>query len=264
MKTILGRKHHTAQEDWLEVWNNIERYVSKQETESFVSDTANEIRRYCGGKRSAIAWSGGKDSIALQAICERAGVQLGILSVASKLTWPSYITWFKKFTPSYIKVYDHPDMDIDWLSTHQKKFLFPFPNANNYASVLQIRDQERYCREYGIDLLMTGRRTQDGNYCGKNGFYRKHGTFIFNPIRDYSHEQVIAVCRYLMPHIEMPPVYKYHDGFNHSAAVWSNWIKTPNKALGWKLVYDAEPDIVFKAAEAIPSAREFIETRNIN
>ena len=170
----------------------------------------------------------------------------------------------RPFHLPYIKVYDHPKMDLQWLADHQKRMLFPYPNSNNYAAIVQIADQERYCKEFGIKCLMTGRRVQDGNFCGRDdsGAYTKNGVVIYNPIRNYTHEQVIAVLRYMLPEVEMPPVYRFHDGFNHSAAIWPNWIKTPDKQLGWRLIYDAEPKLVLEASKYIASAKEFLTNLN--
>ncbi len=69
MKQVLGKKQTSRNEDFVKVWNNIEQLVSFEEAERLVASAVSDIRQKTDGKNVAYAWSGGKDSLALQVVC---------------------------------------------------------------------------------------------------------------------------------------------------------------------------------------------------
>ena len=75
MRTVLGRKQTETNDRFVEVWNNIEQYVSREEAEEAVNRAADAVLRTTHGMKVGYAWSGGKDSIALQVVMERANIR---------------------------------------------------------------------------------------------------------------------------------------------------------------------------------------------
>ena len=70
MKRMLGKKQKIKNEDWINAMKNIEDLISIQELEIKVKETVEDIRKMTDGKKAAYAWSAGKDSIVLGAICQ--------------------------------------------------------------------------------------------------------------------------------------------------------------------------------------------------
>ena len=75
MKTIIGRKQSSDNETFVRAWQHIEELVSKDEAAALVSKTVEHIKAVTAGKNVGYAWSGGKDSLALQYVCELAGIK---------------------------------------------------------------------------------------------------------------------------------------------------------------------------------------------
>lgn len=99
MKQVLGKKQSSRNEDFVNAWNNIEQLVSHEEAERLVASAVSDIREKTAGKRVAYAWSGGKDSLALQVVCERAGINQCVLCTASKIEYPGFVDWCKTHAP---------------------------------------------------------------------------------------------------------------------------------------------------------------------
>ncbi len=74
MGDVLGRKQRIKNSDWINAFDKIERLVSKKELDQLVEKTVKEIKKKTKGKKAAYAWNGGKDSLVLGAICQRAGI----------------------------------------------------------------------------------------------------------------------------------------------------------------------------------------------
>ncbi len=66
MKAVLGRKQSIANKDWLDATKDIEALVSKEELDTLVKETVQDIREKTEGKKVAFAWSGGKESQVLE------------------------------------------------------------------------------------------------------------------------------------------------------------------------------------------------------
>lgn len=255
----IGNKHHADNEEFVKVWRDISNVISKEECEVLVRDTANDIKQVVRGRKAAYGWSGGKDSQALQIVCEQAGIHRGVCAIASNLMFPDVLPWLKSNKPIGVEFYDYPQYDIRFLSNHAE-LLFPYPSKNKWAQLVQINAQDRYCKANGIDVMLLGRRLLDGNCCGKGRkLFKKGKCTIYNPIASWTHEQVLGVIYYYLGR-NILPTYYYRDGFILSAEIWPNLVKTPNKRTGWQRIYDIDNSLVENAAQYIASAKEFINT----
>lgn len=68
---ILGRKQKISNDAWLKAMEQIEDLVSKQELDEKVRQTVKDIKATTGGKKAAVAWSGGKTLWCLQMSADR-------------------------------------------------------------------------------------------------------------------------------------------------------------------------------------------------
>lgn len=255
----IGRKQRTAEEDWEFAISSIESIVPKSHIDSLIQRTTKEIRAVTKGKKAAYSWSGGKDSIALQAVCEIAGIQDSVF-VCCDLEYTDFMKWVNIHKPAGCKVIN-THQDLLWLSKHQD-MLFPqdAATAAKWFKIIQHKGQEMYFRENDLDVIILGRRKADGNYVGKGSNIYTNGKGItrYSPLADWTHEEVLACIHYLdMP---IPPIYDWKNGYlcgthNFAERQWTGSVEN-----GWKEVFDIEPEWVYKSAEYIQSARDFLDS----
>ena len=93
---ILGRKQKISNDAWLKAMEQIEDLVSKQELDEKVRHTVKDIKATTGGKKAAVAWSGGKDSLVLADVCRQAGIEDSVL-VVSNLEYKAFTDWVAGF-----------------------------------------------------------------------------------------------------------------------------------------------------------------------
>ena len=262
----LGRKQMSKNEDFVKVWNNIEQLISFEEAERLVASAVNDIKQKTAGKNVAYAWSGGKDSLALQVVCERAGINKSVLCTASKIEYPGFIEWCKSHAPKGLAIIDNNKLDIKWVSEHPEML---FPQNSKYAAQwfhnIQHRGQALYFKEQHLDIIILGRRWQDGNYTGGKGqniYTNAQGVTRYSPIAHWKHEEVLAVIHYFLNR-QIPPLYSWKNGWIVGTGVWParQWIKSHQE--GWRELWDIDPQMVYDAAPYIASAQEFINNQNI-
>ena len=92
---MLGRKQNIKNEDWIEALAHIEETISRDEIDSLADMTVGNIRETVGDKNAAYAWSGGKDSIVLGDLAERAGIAKSMIGVC-ELEYPAFMSWMSK------------------------------------------------------------------------------------------------------------------------------------------------------------------------
>lgn len=261
MKYVLGKKQTSRNEDFVKAWNNIEQLVSREEAEKLVAAAVLDIKRKTTGKNVAYAWSGGKDSLALQVVCERAGINKCVLCTASKLEYPGFVDWCKANAPHGLTIVDNEKLDNQYVAKHPEML---FPQNSKYAAqwfhILQHRGQAIYFKEQRLDIICLGRRLQDGNHVGGKGqniYTDAKGVTRFSPIAHWKHEDVLAVIHYFLNR-RMPPIYDWKNGFIVGTGVWParQWVGTIQN--GWQELWDINPSMVHEAAPYIASAKEFI------
>lgn len=214
MKQVLGKKQTSRNEDFVKVWNNIEQLVSFEEAERLVASAVSDIKQKTAGKNVAYAWSGGKDSLALQVVCERAGINKCVLCTASKIEYPGFVDWCKAHAPKGLTIIDNPKLNIEWVAKHPEML---FPQQSKYAAQwfhhLQHRGQAIYFKEQHLDVIILGRRLQDGNYTGGKGqniYTDAKGVTRLSPIAHWKHEEVLAVIHYFL-HRQIPPPIRLEE-----------------------------------------------------
>lgn len=255
----LGRKQKISNDAWLEAIDRIEETISRKDLDKKVDQTIKDIKAKTKGKKAAYAWSGGKDSLALGDICIRAGIEDCVL-VVSNLEYQAFTDWVEKFSPPKLEIIN-TGQDMEWLAKHPQML---FPQESNTAAqwfhIVQHRGQAKYYKAHELDMLLLGRRRADGNYVGKgNNIYTDgKGVTRFSPLADWSHEEVLAYIHYY--NLAAPPIYDWKNGYLCGTHPWPARQWTGSIMNGWREVYEIEPDIVRKAAEKIPSAKEFLQS----
>jgi 3'-phosphoadenosine 5'-phosphosulfate sulfotransferase (PAPS reductase)/FAD synthetase len=199
---MLGRKQSISNDDWIHAAANIKNTVAEADISILEKQTISEIKEKIKGKKSAYAWSGGKDSIVLGAICEKAGVTDCMIGICN-LEYPAFINWINENKPAGLETVN-TGQDMAWLSKHPE-MLFPgAATASKWYAIVQHRAQEKYVRERQIDVIMLGRRKADGNYVGKgDNIYTAKNITRYSPLSDWTHEQVLAYIAY--NNLPLPP-----------------------------------------------------------
>lgn len=257
MRKMLGKKQKIKNSDWLSAVKNIENIVIKQELETLISKTIDDILRQTKDKKSAFAWSAGKDSLVLEHICYEAGIKDCVL-VRCDLEYKEFLQWVSEHKPENLKIIN-TGQDIKWLATHQD-MLFPQDSktAAQWFHIVQHRGQAKYYKENNLDILLLGRRRADGNYVGNGGniYTNTQGITRYSPLADWGHEHILAYIHYF--NIAIPPIYNWPNGYYCGTHPWAARQWTGSVENGWKEVYSIDPSIVVEAAEYIESAKNFL------
>lgn len=142
MEKVLGRKQNIRNEDWINAMQHIEDLVKKEELDELVDQTVSEILEQTEGKKVAFAWSGGKDSLVLEKVCEMAGIHECIMAVCN-LEYPAFMEWVESHKPEKLEIIN-TGQNMDWLLKHQNML---FPQKSNVAAqwfhMVQHRGQAR-------------------------------------------------------------------------------------------------------------------------
>ena len=253
----IKQKQRTTESDWINTIRNIENEVSRDALESLIEKTVRNIRLTVKNAKAAYSWSGGKDSIALQKVCELAGIH-DCVFVYCDLEYTAFMNWVKKNKPENCTMIN-THQNLYWLSEHQD-MLFPQDSktAAKWFKIVQHKGQEIYYKENNLDMILLGRRRADGNYVGKgeNIYTNGKGITRYSPIADWTHEDVLACIHYF--NLQLPPIYGWKNGYlcgthNFAERQWTGSIQN-----GWKEVYEIEQEWVVKSAGYIESARDFM------
>ena len=254
----LGKKQSIKNEAWLEASANIEKLMPRSEVEKLAKETIADIKKQTAGKAAAYGWSGGKDSIVLSHLCERAGVHKSLLAVCN-LEYPEFMRWLDENKPDGCEVVN-TGLDMEWL-LKRIHLLFPQDSATAapWFSGVQHIAQTRYFKNQKLDFLILGRRRADGNYVGRgsNVYTNRNGVTRFSPLAAWRHEHVLAYIRYNK--LPLPPIYGWPNGYLCGTHPWPARQWTGSTENGWREVYTIDPSIVIQAAEKIDSAAHFLE-----
>ena len=130
MGEILGRKQRIKNSDWIEALAKIEQAVSRKELDQLVDKTVGEIKKKTKGKKTAYAWSGGKDSLVLEEICRMEGIAPCVLVICN-LEYKAFIEWVDAHKPPELSIIN-TGQDMKWLAAHPQML---FPQDSKYASM---------------------------------------------------------------------------------------------------------------------------------
>lgn len=267
---LLGKKQSISHEQFVNSYRNITSIVSKQELDNLIDRTVEDIKTKTKGKRSAYAWSGGKDSIALQGVCELAGVMPCVFGMTN-LEFPDFLRWITDNMPHELEVIN-TRQDITWLHKNPN-MLFPQNStiSAKWFSSVQHKAQREFYLKRKLDLIILGRRIGDGNFVGRNGenIYTSKGVTRFSPIATWRHEDIFAYLHYYKVSWEdyqakpyrspLPPIYVWPRGFRVGTGPWAARMWTDSIEHGWEETWKIDKQVVKEAASYIQSAWEFVK-----
>lgn len=263
-KYVLQKKQTSKNEDWVSVKNNIEEYISYDECKELVEKTVDFIVSQTKGKKCAYGFSGGKDSIALKYVCELAGVNDCVLGIASGLEFPSFLKWIEDNKPKCLTIIDNKELTVDWLAKHPN-MLFPELSSDNskFYQMIQHSAQNKYFKEHDLDMVILGRRYQDGNYIGNRNLQYENGKGVvrFSPIANWKHEDVFACIHYFC-NDNYPPIYDYPNGYIRGSGVWCErrpWCNSQEECL--EEIYAADKSVLENAAKKIQVIKNFLKNK---
>lgn len=256
--TKLRRKQRMTNVEWIEAVAHIEELVSREEIDNLASETVAEIQSSTGNKKAAYAWSGGKDSIVLSDLCERAGITNSMIGVC-RLEYPAFMQWVSENRPEHCEIIN-TDQDLDWLAKHPD-MLFPRTShkAAQWFSIIQHRAQCIYYKAHNLDVILLGRRRADGNFVGRssNIYTDGKGVTRYSPLAAWKHEHLLAYIHY--NNLTLPPIYEWPNGYKCGTHPWPARQWTADEQAGWSEIFSIDPSIVEAAAEKLPGARAFLE-----
>jgi 3'-phosphoadenosine 5'-phosphosulfate sulfotransferase (PAPS reductase)/FAD synthetase len=246
-------------EHFVAAMNRIEELVSRDHYERKKSQAVARVKHFAG-TRPAFAWSGGKDSIALQVVCESAGVYECCLGM-SNLEYPAFLQWITDHMPHELAVYSN-GWDLEWLVRNQRMM---FPKSSKVAAEwfkgTQHAAQKRFFKVFKASTLFLGRRLADGNFCGKDFAYESQGVYRVSPIADWTHEDVLACLHYEHRAADLPPFYRWPRGYRCGTHSWParQWCDSDYHA--WSEIHEIDAAIVQDAAAAgLDTAKLFLDS----
>lgn len=260
-RIVLGKKQKEDNEKFNYVWNNIGEFVSKDHIDNLIDKTLKEVNQVIRGKRIGYAWSGGKDSVALEFIMKQAGVHRCVMGMTDELEYPEFMQFVTNNMPEDLFVYNSGHT-LDWLANNLD-WLFPKTSkeAARWFKAVQHKAQVEFYRKHNLDLICLGRRLKDSNYIGKGGniYHNKSQNVTrYSPIAYWSHEETLGLMRYY--DLPVAPFYSWPNGWVVGSGNWAarQWVGSIEN--GWKEVYQIDPKVVQFASTRIQSAYEFIKS----
>lgn len=253
-----ARKQSLEHADFAAIREEARRTISRPAIEAKVERAVGEVREFCRGRNAAFAWSGGKDSVALAAVCQLAGVPDCVLGITD-LEYPAFLAWVTAHMPDRLEVIN-TGLDLDWLAANPG-MLFPqdAATAAQWFAKVQHAAQRRYYRRHRLDVIMVGRRRSDGNFVGRAGanWYECDGITRYSPLADWTHADVFALIDHWR--LPLPPFYRWPRGYRCGTHPWAarQWCRGIRQ--GWHEVYLIDREIVRDAARKIPSAAQYLE-----
>lgn len=232
--------------------------------DALIDQTASEIDARLAAlhaTRVGWGWSGGKDSQALRVVMERVGIAPCVLGIAADLEIPAFLTWVEQHAPAGLRIIDN-GWNLHTLAA-RPCLLFPQTARGSYVWFQNVQHyaQNRFSLDANLDVLILGRRAEDGNCIGGDGTTRKRiggrDLIRYNPLRAWSHRDIFAVCH--QRGCALPPFYGYPRGYVVGTGPWPKR-RVPSHAAGWAEVYAIDPAIVASAANVLPEAAAWLQT----
>lgn len=218
-------KQQSNDEQWNELWEN----CIIQHSNQYIDEKSRRTQKVIASvydDNTVIGYSGGKDSLVLRDICEKSLNRPCFITCFHENEFPSFIEWMQDTKPGNCAFVHDTSLSLDFLNSHLS-YLFPHEKKerNAYVSVWQ-RPTYRWMQEHGKCKIMTGKRKDDGNFCGNENQYgcrqtiRKSPHIIsLNPLSDWTHSELLAYIRYNK--IQLPEIYYYPNGFRFGTHPWT-------------------------------------------
>ena len=249
---MLKSKKHNSQSEWVAAWNASKIMAKTPEGASRAEYLIDTACRRVPTESTVYGWSGGKDTLALQVVVERCGVERGVIgTIGWRWEYPSFKRFVMSAKPSGVVVRDF-GYTAEWMNENPR-FVFPESSKDAYYWFTHCNQAAYYgyAKEVGADNVVLGHRTADGNVCG-GGEMVSHGVRKVFPLHDWSHEDVFLVVAYAQ--IGLPEIYFEDGGFYQGTHAWP--MRTGGRR-AMEEIWRINPSILKSGAD-IDKVREFV------
>lgn len=253
------KKQTLSHEDFLAILDSVPTACPESYYYQLETATLAEIASLTAGRKVGFAWSGGKDSIALEIVMTLAGFADCCFGMTN-LEYQQFLVWVTDHMPPGLQIFNN-GWDVAWLVAHPD-MLFPASSeiAGRWFAGVQHKAQRQFADARGLDILITGRRRDDGNYVpGADGCYVAGGLRRYAPLRAWRHVDVFAAMVYHDRLSDLAPFYSWPRGYRCGTHSWParQWCLDRNH--GFAEVYSIEPQrILDAAAGGLTSAAEWL------
>ena len=247
----LDRKRHYSKDDapLREAWKRIRWTHPRSSTRILIDKAAHRVRQLAEAHANPMySWSGGKDSLALQVVCERAGVRRCVM-FQTRCEFPAFLRWVKRHGPEGLEVV-RVNLDEEFLIKNPK-WLFHDEDLWVRWDELRYREPFRDWRagrpEVGIVFL--GHRTQDDNtrITPDNNAYPLMG-IRDTPIWNWTHEETMAAIHW--SGLSLPPNYDFPNGWYDGPCSWPQ-VHAGNLSASWNRLWKLDPHLANRLHPAI-------------
>lgn len=219
------KKQSSNDAQWQALWDNaIEKNPASKIEEMAQAAMETICNNY--GSDTIIGYSGGKDSLVLRHLCEKCLDKPSFIVCLHQNEFPSFETWLKDTAPKISVFVQDFSLGIDFLNKHIS-YLFPHDKKEKDAFVIAWQKPTYgWMQAHGKVRLLTGKRMDDGNFCGRLNALNCKQTermsphiISLNPLADWTHDELLAYIQY--NHIELPDIYYYPNGFRFGTHPWT-------------------------------------------
>lgn len=216
-------KQRSTEQDWWYAWSRCRDVFPDRRLDPLVERAVDSIA-VRSDLAPALAWSGGKDSVALawlyrEALRTVACAPRGVCVMTAELEYPAFEAWQHEHLPEGVDVVRTPQT-WDWLARNPG-WLFPdsAQASSAWFARVQHAGQDRWQREHG-GVLVLGRRADDGNRVPRQGHDHKAGIGPrLYPIRDWPREAILSLIR--RERLTLPPIYRWPRGWRVGTGPWA-------------------------------------------
>lgn len=214
--------------DWKRAWLNAPVIFSHSYAEYIVDVAVNLVRRAASKyKKLAWGWSGGKDSLALEIIMERADIDATpvVIRGRDEFQLAQVLDWHHKNIPEG-SILIHHEIDFPMLK-RKPELLFPEARYVPFWVDMSFRKNwPKVCHKHGFDGIIVGHRTADGNWSPQVDVKSASGFRRIAPIRHWGHEELMAVIKHLGKK-PVSPAYDLERGWMMGSVDWPQRDRRP-------------------------------------
>lgn len=264
-------KQRSKNSDWIKLYKESLKIVKPERIRELTDVAVERIRAIVKENPScAYGFSGGKDSMVLAKLVELSGVEILSFCTLFRHDYPAMNEFNRDTAPKRTVFIVSEDYSIDFLNVHPE-YLFPEPYDKKiraeYTKAWRMT-ATKYLKEIGIKHLITGRRIEDGNHCGKpmeelRGTYCSHNKDFtsYNVIAEWSHEELLAFIRFYQ--LPMAPIYNYKDGFVYGTHAWIERDRVDHSIeKTFDELWEIDRSIIYKAAsDGLIRAQKYLKER---
>lgn len=245
---IINRKKRNLTSEQLEHIHKIStKLYSKSDIKNLEQDCLRKISERIGTLKTAYGYSSGKESIVILHLCKQLGIPGVIINSADpRMHYPVMRSWVKREIKKH-GVHQHPrPITLEWLGQHPNQV---FSRSSSDSQKWFARTHQTGLREYykqnNLDLIILGRRKQDGNVMGRGsqseGYTdQKNFTYYF-PLASWTHAQVFAYLDH--NNLKLPPRYSWTNGYLNESFYWASLKHKGPIAESWRHVFKYYPEL---------------------